>query len=202
MAKKRLVQGVGVNDIDDKTVDKNRNRCIAYMKWKTMINRVYGKKALERNKNYVGMSCSEDFLLLSKFKAWYNNQIGAYQNGFELDKDLLTIGCKVYSEDTCCLIPKEVNLFMIARAKSSNRNLPTGVTYHKPTKKFKALLNVNGKRTTLGTFSNPDDAFSCYRENKVAQAKKLAEKWEGLVDDKVYQALLSYDVYYGEKIND
>ena len=53
MAKKRLVQGVGVNDVDAKTIDKNGNRCIAYMKWKTMINRVYGKKLAEKWKGLV-----------------------------------------------------------------------------------------------------------------------------------------------------
>ena len=45
-------------------------------------------------------------------------------------------------------------------------------------------------------------AYEAYKEAKVGYLKELAEKWKDKIDDRAYQALLNYDVYCGEKIND
>jgi len=198
MYNRKPLHGIGINDSKVTTIMKDGSRCEAYMKWKAMVNRVYGKKALERNHNYFTTLCSQHFLTFSNFKAWYDKQVGAYEKGFELDKDLLLKGCKVYSVETCILLPKEINSFIIRRCKDRQDKLPIGVSFHKQTRKFKAQINVGGKRTTLGTFTNPADAFWCYKQEKQKQAKDLAEKWKDKIDVRAYEALMNYKIDIGD----
>ena len=46
--------------------------------------------------------------------------------GWELDKDILVKGNKIYSPDTCCFVPKEVNTVFTKR-QSKRGDYPIGV---------------------------------------------------------------------------
>ena len=196
MYNRRLVQGVGVNDSPILTTLEDGTRDPSYMKWKGILNRVYSKKALIQQPCYFNSTVSEDFLIFSKFKDWHVNQVGYGEVGYDVDKDLLVKGNSVYSPSTCVLLPKEINLFMIKRISSgcAINPLPIGVYYHKTNKKYRSQINDNGKRKSLGYFKTPEEAFYAYKEAKEQQAKSLANKWKGKIDERAYEALLNYTV--------
>lgn len=95
---------------DEDVVDSN-----IYFVWKNMARRCYDKRC-QAYPNYggIGVTVSEEFKTYSNFKNWYIQESGG--NRFlELDKDCLSYLSnvpKVYSRDTCILIPPELNTFI------------------------------------------------------------------------------------------
>ena len=95
---------------DEDIVDSN-----IYFVWKNMARRCYDKRC-QAYSNYggIGVTVSEEFKTYSNFKNWYIQESGG--NRFlELDKDCLSYLSnvpKVYSRDTCILIPPELNTFI------------------------------------------------------------------------------------------
>lgn len=81
-----------------------------YTTWNNMLSRCYNPKSLEKRKTYEGCIVSENFKHYPYFYDWCNRQIGFGSAGFHLEKDLLLKSNKIYSEDTCVFIPKEVNV--------------------------------------------------------------------------------------------
>ena len=76
----------------------------AYTKWQGMLNRAYGASS---SKWYDDVTVSESFKHYHIFKQWYLTQY--VEEGWELDKDLLVKGNKVYCASRCCFLPKEIN---------------------------------------------------------------------------------------------
>ncbi|WP_423172691.1 hypothetical protein, partial [Stenotrophomonas sp. CASM112] len=68
-----------------------------------------------------------------------HRQVGFGVKGFELDKDLLIKGNKVYSENTCIFIPAEINLLLIKREASRGEHL-IGVSWCNKRKAFEARV--------------------------------------------------------------
>lgn len=64
--------------------------------------------------------------------------------GWALDKDILVKGNKIYSPETCCFVPQEINNLFTKR-KSCRGTLPIGVKYIKENKKFSASFSRNKK---------------------------------------------------------
>ena len=112
---------------------------------------------------------------------------------FQLDKDILLKGNKIYSEDTCCFVPQEINTFY-TKSKKIRGLYVVGVSFDKKLQKFVAVLSVDGKSRTLGYFDNEWSAFLAYKKAKESRAKELAEKWRGQIDDRVYEKLMNYKV--------
>ena len=185
--------GVGIVGTWDR-VGKDRE----YDLWHSMLRRCYGVKELTRNPTYIGCSVSEDFKEYLKFKTWCNDQIGfSYSDTnskhFHLDKDLLVKGNKVYSPDTCCFIPCEINA-LFTHIKKNKGAFPVGVNFCKASKKFRARVYRYGRRHELGLFSTVEEAFLAYKEAKETYIKEVAEKWKDQIDPKVYEALMKYEV--------
>ena len=76
----------------------------AYSKWQGMLNRAYGASS---SRWYDNVTVSESFKHYHIFKQWYLTQY--VEEGWELDKDLLVKGNKVYCASRCCFLPKEIN---------------------------------------------------------------------------------------------
>lgn len=186
----RLVQGVGVNDrkyparIDGKITKE-------YNLWAAMLVRCYDTKYHEKNTTYIGCSVSDNFKKFSYFYEWCNLQIGFNIESYQLDKDLLCKGNKIYNENSCVFLPSIVNSMLI-KCDSSRGDLPIGVS--KSVNKFIAKCRKYGTRKYIGTFDTPELAFNAYKSFKEAHIKELAEKYKDTIDTRAYQALLNYEV--------
>ena len=190
--KRSLVFGVGVNDwdgniwVDGKPIKQ-------YDLWQSMLKRSFDEKYKQKYPTYEGVTCSKDWLLMTNFVEEVSKMKGYGLKGWELDKDILQKGNKLYSKDTCCFVPLEVNLLLIKSDKSRGE-WPVGVYFDKRDGKFVARLSINGKRKYLGLFPTPDEAFQAYKLAKEAQIKVVAEKWKDQLDERVFQALMEYEV--------
>ena len=64
---------------------------------------------------------------------------------YHLDKDILVKGNKVYSPETCCFVPQEINSLLVTSVRSRG-DQPIGVSYNKLTQKYEAYYNERRKR--------------------------------------------------------
>ncbi len=144
---KKLVYGVGVNDLGYRTqvyedVTKNGGKrtrklvfkCPYYTVWKSMLERCYSEKHLERYPSYIGTSVCSEWLYASAFKEWMNQQDW---DGKSLDKDIISPRSKLYSPDTSTFVLKATNNFVI-ECDASRGEYPIGVCLYKPTGKYQA----------------------------------------------------------------
>jgi len=190
--KRSLVFGVGVNDwvgniwVGGKVIWE-------YQLWMGMLQRCFCEKCKQKYPTYEGVTCSKEWLSMTKFIEDVSQMRGYGFDGWQLDKDILVKGNKLYSKDTCCFVPAEVNL-LLTKCDNSRGEYPVGVHFDKASGKFMARLAINGKRKYLGLFNTPEEAFFAYKAAKEAQIKVVADKWKHLLDERVYLALLDYEV--------
>jgi len=193
MGKKRsLVFGVGVNDWDGLTCIGGKD-IKEYKLWASMLKRCFDEKFKQNRPSYQDVTCSKEWLSMTKFIEDVSQMKGFGLSGWQLDKDILQKGNKLYSKDNCCFVPAEVNNLLI-KSDNSRGEYPIGVYFHKATGKFVAQLAINGKRKHLGLFTTPEEAFQVYKLAKEAYIKVVAHKWKHLLDNRVFQALMSYEV--------
>ena len=171
----------------------NGKKCPIYYAWARMIERCYSKKLHERFPTYIGCTVSDEFKDYSKWRVWYDNY-PYKQDGWQLDKDLLIKGNKVYSEDSCVFLPQEINKILTKSTTSRGKHL-IGVCWSKTNKAFKAQVNKGkGKPEYLGLFKTELEAFNSYKQAKESFVKELADKYKDLLDPRAYEALYNYTV--------
>lgn len=176
----------GCNDVDRDST--------AYSKWRDMLHRCYNPKIHEKYPGYIGCTVSEEWKNFSNFKYWYEkNNYGS--SALNLDKDILYKGNKIYSPDTCCIVPKDINT-LFTNCRESRGALPIGVYKEEENGsiRYKACVSVNGDRVKLGTFKTPEKAFQKYKEYKEQYIKKLAEKYKDKIPYSVYEAMMNWEV--------
>ena len=163
-----------------------------------MLRRCYSEKYQKKQPTYEGCEVSDNFKSYEYFYEWCNNQIGFDNDGngnpFQLDKDLLVKGNKVYSEYSCIFLPNEINLLLTKSTASRGEHL-IGVHWCKRGKAFKAQVSKSkGKKENLGYFKTEIEAFNAYKTAKESFVKEQAEKWKGEIDERAYNALMNYRV--------
>ena len=165
-----------------------------YKLWCCMLVRCYSDSFKKKQPTYEGCEVSENFKSYEYFYEWCNKQVGFGNKDWHLDKDLLIKGNKVYSENTCVFLPKEINSLLTKREALRGENL-IGVSWSKTNKAFVAMVNKNkGKSEHLGYFKTEIEAFKAYKEAKEAFIKEQANKWKSQIDPRAYNALMNYQV--------
>lgn len=196
MNKEATVYGVGF--INEEKTRKDGKFYPEYSLWASILARCYPKKLTKAKLSYQDCYVSENFKDYSYFKKWCNNQIGFQcvdDNGraFHLDKDILIKGNKVYSEDTCCFVPPEINsLFVKSNARRGEYLI--GVFYRNDRKKYQASMNCVEGSNFIGYFNTEIEAFKAYKKAKESKLKDVAELYKDKIDHRVYDALMTYQV--------
>ena len=187
------VHGIGVTGAKCPT-KINGVQTKEYVLWADMLRRCYSDTFKKRHPTYEGCEVSDNFKYYEYFYEWCHKQIGFGNKGWHLDKDLLIKGNKVYSEDSCIFIPKEVNSLLVKSEVSRGEYL-IGVYWCKTKNAFKAQVGKNkGKQEHLGSFKTEIEAFNAYKVAKEAFIKEQANKWKGKIDGRAYEALMKYTV--------
>lgn len=190
----KLVLGIGINDRSIPSTINGKSRK-EYQIWHNMLRRVASKEYQDKNPTYKDCTISESFKYFHLFFAWYTNQIGANLEGYCLDKDLLIKDNKLYSENTCVLLPIAINQLLV-KSNSIRGELPIGVS--KDRNVYRASCSINGKYVHVGSYNNPDEAFEGYKSYKEDYIKKMAEEYKSRIEQRAYQALLNYKVEKGD----
>ena len=165
-----------------------------YELWSSMLQRCYSDTFKKRYPTYEGCEVSDNFKSYEYFYEWCHKQIGFGNDGWHLDKDLLIKGNKVYSEDSCIFIPKEVNTLLVKSEALRGEHL-IGVHWSKSNKAFVAQVCKNkGKQEYLGYFKTELEAFNAYKQAKESFVKEQANKFKSQIDPRAYEALMKYTV--------
>ena len=165
-----------------------------YKLWCNMLRRCYSDDFKKKKPTYESCEVSDNFKSYEYFYEWCNNQFGFNNKDWQLDKDLLIKGNKVYSESTCVFIPREINQVLVKRTASRGKYL-IGVSWNKTANAFVAMVNKNkGNPEYLGYFKTEIEAFNAYKQAKETFIKEQANKWKDQIDDRAYNALMNYEV--------
>lgn len=185
---------IGVGKHSSKTNER------IYKVWGSILQRCYSD-TYHRTKieNYKGVIVCVEWEDLQNFAEWwesndFSNFVDEKGNSYQIDKDILVRGNKVYSPETCCFVPSEINSLVIGSNKSRGK-YPIGVSHHKATGKFMSRLYKGGSGKYLGVYDKAEEAFQAYKTAKESYIKEVAEKWKGRVDDKVYEALMNWEIH-------
>ncbi|ECB2088282.1 AP2 domain-containing protein [Salmonella enterica subsp. enterica serovar Newport] len=182
---KKLVYGVGHNDMPYGTATVNGKATDEYSAWSGLLQRAYDPKYHVRNPTYVGCSVVEEWHFRSKFVKWFGVN---YVKGWCLDKDILNPGNKVYGPDTCIYVPVWINTF--ANDSGAIRGgLPIGVSLNKTTGKYLSQCKSGGKVINLGYYDDPKEAHEVwlrFKLNLVLERKKDMDS----IDHRIYPNLV------------
>lgn len=157
-----VVGRVGIVDI------KGSRKDIAYSVWKNIIYRCYDSKTQAKTPTYIGCTVCDEWLNYSNFKKWFEDN---YVEGYQIDKDILSVNTKKYSPDTCCMVPFEIN-YLLCNAANIRGEYPIGVGFHKASGKYRAYLSVKNRQVSLGYFDSIEHASKAYF---IAKARNIED---------------------------
>ena len=172
-----------------------------YAAWFNMLSRCYDEKMLITHPSYRGCSVCSQWLNFQEFAKWYESQQAP--DGWHVDKDIRINGNKIYSPQTCGLVPPEINQLFVRQKRTKNNGLPLGVSY-KPryTKSgvfthndiFASCKDSTGKQVHLGYFHSTAEAALAYKKYKSQIIHMLAEKYKNLLTSIMYNALVNFQL--------
>ena len=191
----RLTYGVGFNSKRQHKTKINGKTTNSYQTWRNMLSRCYDKEFQKKYPTYVGCTVDKKWHDFQNFADWLDShEYGSC--GYELDKDVLIYGNKVYSEDNCVLLPKDINALFNTRSR--RRGIyPLGVRFHKDVCRFEAQINLSGSRKSLGYFDCPNEAYQAYKAAKERNVKSMAVKWANRIEWDVFVALMNWRLVEG-----
>lgn len=184
----RSLVGIGYEGDGEYSFSKSRKE---HKHWSSMLERCYSE-AHSHYGAYGGRGVYVDgyFHNFQNFAAWCNDQKGFKLQGWELDKDILVPGNKVYSANTCCFLPSKINSAFI-KGKVKVGSLPTGVV-ESPHGGRKFRAQANGIK--LGNYFTVKEAFVAYKEYKESSVKALLSDYKDLLDNRVVESIMNYRV--------
>ena len=177
----KLVAGVGTNDATYQ-VQPHGIKCPAYVTWRGMLDRCYGKSTSWRYPTYAHVTVCSEWLLFSNFLNWW---LLHYVEGWELDKDLLVYGAYTYSPETCAYVPAQVNNFLHFN-KRRRGIYPVGVS--RVGVKYRAQCRnpqATSRAESLGLFDTVDEAHAAWRKRKLEHAHTMQSLLDS-IDQRIY----------------
>lgn len=175
-------------------VDRKGFNTYSFERWSNMRNRCLpGGAEQARNSTYVGCTVEGIFTDFQLFTEWHVNQVGYGMKGYHLDKDLLEAGNKIYSENTCVLVPSALNK-LLCLTGSKRGSLPLGVCFDKRTcrQNYVVSITTDNIHRYVGTFRTEAEAVDAYCSAKNAAIYDWYIKTSSgviEVDDKVVEKL-------------
>lgn len=183
----RLIYGVGINDLPRGSVsgiNSNGKKVMFkfYRDWVNMLKRCYSK---DIDRTYFGCSVSDDWLMLSSFKDWFDIN---YKKDFQLDKDLFCKGNKQYSKEMCNYVPQYLNkLFCDSGATRGDQ--PIGVSFDPVTEMYKARVISNSKEVWLGRHKTSVLASNSYKKEKFNSVIRTLRKCKNDINKELSSAI-------------
>lgn len=170
-----------------------------YLSWRSMIERCCDEEYKNKHPTYKNVTCCKEWLLYENFYKWIHSQenFEKWLNGHQwnIDKDILVKGNKVYSPETCCLVPNNVNK-LFTKCDSTRGKYPIGVC--KSERGFGAYCQnpFTNKKEHLGYHTTPIKGFQAYKKYKENLIKQVAqiEYNKGNITERCYKAMLKYRV--------
>lgn len=169
-AKSGRVKNLEKPNLNGFFVGKHNTIKSIYYVWKNMERRCYDPRSKYYN-NYgaKGVTVDDRFKNYEFFESWYlENWDGSSE--VAIDKDCLSYGLdhKVYSPETCLLLPREINMFI--------SSLGTGI--YKVSRKLPYCVNYRRKNKKLAkNFETKEEAINFKRQIDLQYLEELFKKY-------------------------
>lgn len=195
--KTKLVFGWGINDVDYNVtryeiVNGKQERvwiCPYYKRWKNILKRSICPRFKIIHPTYKGCTVTEDWKRLSNFIKWVDSQPNRDWENCVLDKDILFIGNKHYSPETCVFVNHAVNSFITDSGKTRGEYM-IGVCdsgmYPKGRPYMARCSTPLGKQKKIGCYPTEIEAHIAWQSRKHELACLLAKEQP---DPRVAEAL-------------
>ncbi len=103
----------------------NGKKSKMYRTWHNMLNRCYSDAYKETHKTYKGCSVCSEWHNYQNYANWHIDNYPNDGASYQLDKDILIHGNKIYSPDTCLFVSAQQNVEK-SRAKTYKFISPDG----------------------------------------------------------------------------
>lgn len=169
------IQGVGINDLKGKIKTSSLR---SYGIWKGVLRRCFSNENRSKERNYKSVKVCDEWLIYSNFKKWYdkNYPLNLEKIGYslELDKDLLSGECKMYSPKTCVFLPRKVNGFLTNKQRTNTSGY-IGIYLIKKNNTWGATIRnfEDHGKIFLGNYPTKKRAGKAYLKARMEQAKKV-----------------------------
>ena len=171
----QTVYGVGRRGFGEHVAFVGRKQTKVYDVWFSMIRRCYCPIALKLAPHYNDVEVCEEWLDFNIFADWFEE---TYIEGFHLDKDLRKTEneTRIYSPETCCWLPINVNSFMTNIKKTNIYDGMTGVVKHSDNHYGICIKDfIKNESIRINGFTTPEDAYEKYKEIRKIQAENVKQ---------------------------
>lgn len=185
----RSVRGVGYFGVGIFKSHKSGKHTKEYKVWQSMIDRCYS--GLDKYSAYSDCTVSDEWHNFQNFAKWYTSQEYCGKPNYHLDKDILVNGNRVYSAETCLLVPAEINQ-MFERINPTNRGEVLGVSFNSYSRKYLAHICMGKDTKFLGSFKTKDLAHAAYIEFKKLYFRNMAIVHRDKISAEVFNILANW----------
>lgn len=194
------VYGVGITGNKYLTWSNDRHTK-EYDAWRNMLARCFDEKIKEKYPTYQDAICCDEWLLYENFYEWLHEQENFDKwhdsESWHLDKDVLIKGNKIYSPETCLLVPYNVNKLFLKNDKDRG-GCPIGINKDRKGYGYiaRCMNPLTGERDYIGYYINIEEAFMAYKIYKEKIIKEIAqiEFDKGNITKQCYDAMMKYEV--------
>lgn len=183
---------------------QNNETVRSYYVWRNMIIRCYDHNYKLKFPTYEDCEVCEEWLNYQNFAKWYeDNYYEIPGQRMDLDKDILIKGNKLYSPDTCIIVPHSINSLFV-KNNAIRGEYPIGISLDKQKNKLRVRCYIyeNGKQKLkhLGYFATNqiEEAFYLYKTTKENNIKAVANEYKNLIPEELYNAMYNYTVDFDD----
>lgn len=185
----KTVFGVGfLGDGEHGSWKNRRNSRDTYLVWVAMLQRCYVDLKGKQKPYYGIATVCDEWLNFQNFAEWYENHYYDIPNErLHIDKDIKIKNNKIYSPETCILIPQKINeIFRENNRKTTDADLPATI------KRCDNGYKVRFRKENLGTYDTVDKCLNKYNEKKAIYIRELVEEYGNLLPTEVAEILLQW----------
>ena len=185
----RNIFNIGYCGIGDYKTKTNGKHTKEYLAWRNMLKRCYDDHPNARDMSYKDCEVCERWHNFQNFAKWYEeNYYEVEGETMSIDKDILVKGNKVYSPETCCIVPLKINTFF-SKYNGQRGDMPTGV-FVNDCGNYKVMCsNMFGEERYYGTYQTSTEAETVYKKIKNSMIDKVVEEYALLIPARIIQAI-------------
>jgi len=170
-----------------KAYDTDGYKTREYNIWVSLLERCYSEKNRYKHKTYEGCHTCDDWHNFQNFAAWYEkNYYDVDDRRMHIDKDILINNNKLYSPETCLIIPQRINMVFMKKNREVDPDLPQGI------RRCVGGYMVSYNTKYLGVHTELDKAIEVYNIEKRIHIKQIVEEYGERLPPKVRNALLNW----------
>lgn len=191
--------GIGKFKARNGTALKGFPQTEEYRAWTNMLSRCYDPNYIQRNtgnRTYDGVSVCDEWLNFQTYAEWFTSNLAKIRIiepdiRLAVDKDILS-NSKVYSPETCSIIPMEVNSILTGGMSVLNGTRDKYAALNKDGTYTLTLFSKNNAVSKCINVKTIEESNKLYIEHKLSQLKELAEKYKHILEERVYLRMLNY----------